>query len=175
MKTLVSVLAVSCTLTGCFFNKEKTMEAPAHEEQAPQEEAKNDNAPEPAAATETTEVAMQKTESGIEYKVIQAGKSEQHPQAGQTVTVHYTGYLDDNGKRGQKFDSSVDRNQQFSFTVGVGQVIKGWDETVLAMTPGEKREVTIPAELAYGEQGAGGLIPPHAKLNFEIELIDIKS
>lgn len=88
--------------------------------------------------------------------------------------MHYTGWLDENGTIGKKFDSSVDRGQEFTFVVGIGQVIKGWDEGVMMMKEGEKCRLIIPSELGYGARGAGGgLIPPHATLIFDIELIKI--
>ncbi|HET9217492.1 MAG TPA: FKBP-type peptidyl-prolyl cis-trans isomerase [Terriglobia bacterium] len=94
-------------------------------------------------------------------------------KTGNTISVHYTGWLYENGKRGRKFDSSVDRGQPFNFTVGSG-VIKGWSEGVVGMKPGGKRELIIPPDLAYGPGGAGGgIIPSNATLDFEIELLQI--
>ena len=93
---------------------------------------------------------------------------------GQEVTVHYTGWLMQGGKAGSKFDSSKDRNDPFVFSLGEGQVIKGWDQGVEGMKVGGKRKLTIPPELAYGSRGAGGVIPPNATLIFDVELIALK-
>ncbi len=118
-------------------------------------------------------MTRQKTDSGLQYEVIQAGSGES-PQTGKQVTVHYSGWLDNNGEPGTKFDSSVDRGQPFTFVIGVGQVIKGWDEGVMAMNVGEKRRLYIPADLGYGAYGAGSVIPPHASLIFDVELLKIQ-
>ncbi len=109
------------------------------------------------------------TASGLQYEVIQEGNGAT-PEIGQTVVVHYTGTLED----GTKFDSSRDRNSPFSFKIGIGQVIKGWDEGVGSMKVGERRKLTIPSDLGYGPRGAGGVIPPNATLIFDVELLDIK-
>jgi peptidylprolyl isomerase len=96
------------------------------------------------------------------------------PQAGQTVTVNYTGWLFVDGKKGKKFDSSLDRGEPFSFTLGQGQVIKGWDEGLATMHVGGKRTLIIPPDLGYGARGAGGDIPPGATLIFEVDLLGAK-
>ena len=98
-------------------------------------------------------------------------------KAGDEVSVHYTGWLYDQAaanRRGEKFDSSVDRGQPFVFMLGAGRVIRGWDEGVAGMRVGGKRELLIPADLGYGAKGAGGVIPPGASLVFEVELLDIR-
>ena len=106
---------------------------------------------------------------GLKYTDDQLGTGTE-AQAGKTVSVHYTGWLLD----GTKFDSSRDRNQPFSFPLGRGQVIKGWDEGVAGMKVGGKRTLVIPPDLGYGARGAGGVIPPNATLKFEVELLDVK-
>jgi peptidylprolyl isomerase len=108
------------------------------------------------------------TPSGLKYIDLKEGDGAT-PQTGQTVTVHYTGTLEN----GTKFDSSRDRNRPFSFKLGVGQVIKGWDEGVGSMKVGGRRQLIIPAELGYGSRGAGGVIPPNATLIFDVELLRI--
>jgi FKBP-type peptidyl-prolyl cis-trans isomerase len=108
------------------------------------------------------------TSSGLTYVDEVVGTGEV-AVAGKTVTVHYTGWLEN----GKTFDSSVDRGQPFSFHLGVGQVIKGWDEGVQGMKVGGKRKLTIPANLGYGACGAGGVIPPHATLTFDVELLGV--
>ncbi|MBU4269466.1 FKBP-type peptidyl-prolyl cis-trans isomerase [Candidatus Dependentiae bacterium] len=119
------------------------------------------------------EVNMITTESGLKYEILTPGKTEQTPKRGQHVTVHYTGWLDNNGEVGKKFDSSVDRNEPFTFVLGVGMVIRGWDEGVASMKLGEKRRLTIPSNLGYGPRGAGNVIPGNATLIFEVELLKI--
>jgi FKBP-type peptidyl-prolyl cis-trans isomerase FkpA len=106
---------------------------------------------------------------GLKFTDDQVGTGAE-AQKGKTVAVHYTGWLAD----GTKFDSSRDRNQPFSFPLGQGQVIKGWDEGVAGMKVGGKRTLVIPPDLGYGARGAGGVIPPNATLKFEVELLDVK-
>lgn len=116
---------------------------------------------------------MVTTKSGLKYVNEKVGTGAE-AAAGKNVSVHYTGWLDDNGKKGKKFDSSVDRGQPFVFSLGAGMVIKGWDEGVAGMKMGGKRTLMIPAALGYGARGAGGAIPPNANLIFDVELLDVK-
>ena len=118
-----------------------------------------------AAGAETETV----TASGLKYIDLKEGNGPS-PKKGQSVLVHYTGWLEN----GTKFDSSVDRNEPFPFRIGEGQVIQGWDEGVLSMKMGGKRRLIIPPKLGYGARGAGGVIPPNATLIFEVELLDLR-
>lgn len=111
------------------------------------------------------------TESGMKYKVTKEGTGA-IPQAGQTVKAHYTGWLDGFDSI-RKFDSSRDRGRPFSFKVGAGQVIRGWDESFSTMKVGERRQIILPSRLAYGDRGAGGIIPGGATLYFDVELLGI--
>lgn len=108
------------------------------------------------------------TASGLKYIDVVVGKGAS-PVAGKQVKVHYTGTLEN----GKKFDSSLDRKEPFSFLIGLGQVIKGWDEGVMTMKVGGKRKLIIPSALGYGARGAGGDIPPNATLLFDVELLDV--
>jgi len=125
------------------------------------------------AHAQSTGAQMTKTASGLEYTdtVVGTGAS---PKTGQTCIMHYTGWLYNNATKGAKFDSSVDRGQPFEFRIGVGQVIKGWDEGVATMKVGGKRTLIIPAALGYGARGAGGVIPPNATLMFDVELLGLR-
>jgi peptidylprolyl isomerase len=113
------------------------------------------------------------TPSGLQFtdSVVGTGAA---PTTGQTCVMHYTGWLYENGQKGRKFDSSVDRGQPFEFPIGRGRVIKGWDEGVASMKVGGKRTLIIPPDLGYGARGAGGVIPPNATLMFDVELLGLK-
>jgi peptidylprolyl isomerase len=123
----------------------------------------------PEAPVDVEEAEYVTTDSGLKYADLEIGDGPT-PENGQTVLVHYTGWLED----GTKFDSSLDRGQPFSFVLGEGRVIRGWDEGVATMKVGGKRQLVIPPELAYGERGAGGVIPPNATLIFEVELLEVQ-
>jgi peptidylprolyl isomerase len=124
----------------------------------------------PLAAQAAGEVT---TPSGLRIIDVKPGTGPV-PQAGQTVTVNYTGWLFVDGKKGKKFDSSLDRGEPFSFTLGQGQVIRGWDEGLATMHVGGKRTLIIPPDLGYGASGAGGVIPPGATLVFDVDLLGVK-
>ncbi len=117
---------------------------------------------------QSSETNVVTTPSGLKYIELTEGTGAM-PKKGQTVLVHYTGTLED----GEKFDSSRDRNRPFSFKLGTGQVIKGWDEGLATMRVGGRRQLIIPPELGYGSRGAGGVIPPNATLIFDVELLRI--
>lgn len=122
-----------------------------------------------AKVEKTASGPMVKTASGLQYEDVVVGQGAT-PKPGQTVVVHYTGWL----MNGTKFDSSRDRGQPFKFTLGQGQVIKGWDEGLATMKVGGRRTLIIPPDLAYGANGAGGVIPPNATLKFDVELLGIE-
>lgn len=115
---------------------------------------------------------MNTTPSGLQYEDSTVGEGAV-ATAGQRVTVHYTGWLYNDGTQGAKFDSSKDRNDPFVFHLGAGMVIRGWDEGVAGMQVGGKRTLIIPAALGYGARGAGGVIPPNATLKFDVELLAV--
>jgi peptidylprolyl isomerase len=118
-------------------------------------------------------MSMTKSASGLSFEDTLVGTGAS-PATGQTCVMHYTGWLWVNGAKGSKFDSSLDRGRPFSFPLGKGQVIKGWDEGVASMKIGGKRTLLIPPELGYGARGAGGVIPPNATLLFEVELLEVR-
>ena len=124
----------------------------------------------PADAQTPALSTARRTRSGLGILDTREGTGDS-PVVGQTVRVHYTGWLLENGQRGRKFDSSRDRNQPFEFPLGAGRVIRGWDEGVASMKPGGQRTLIIPPDLGYGARGAGNVIPPNATLVFDVELL----
>jgi FKBP-type peptidyl-prolyl cis-trans isomerase len=126
----------------------------------------------PPAAAQTKGKTMT-TASGLQM-IDSVDGTGAAPQPGQICVMHYTGWLYEDGKKGKKFDSSVDRNEPFEFPIGQRKVIAGWDEGVASMKVGGKRTLIIPPELGYGARGAGGVIPPNATLIFDVELLGVK-
>jgi peptidylprolyl isomerase len=127
----------------------------------------------PAHAVAQAEGKVTITPLGVKMIDTKVGNGVQ-PKKGQTVVVNYTGWLYENGKKGKKFDSSVDRGYPFMFKIGTGQVIQGWDDGVATMKVGGKRTLIIPPNMAYGSRGAGGSIPPNATLIFDVGLLGVK-
>lgn len=127
-----------------------------------------------SAAAAKAQGAKVTTSSGLQIidNTVGTGAS---PKTGQTCVMHYTGWLYENGQKGKKFDSSLDRGQPFEFPIGTQRVIKGWDEGVATMKVGGKRTLIIPPDLGYGARGAGGVIPPNATLIFDVELLGVKN
>jgi len=130
------------------------------------------NAPFHTAMAQTAGKPMT-TASGLQITDSKVGTGAS-PKPGQICVMHYTGWLYENGVKGKKFDSSVDRNEPFEFPIGQRKVIGGWDEGVATMKVGGKRTLIIPPNLGYGARGAGGVIPPNATLMFDVELLDVK-
>jgi peptidylprolyl isomerase len=129
----------------------------------------------PVVTTATAQTAGKPmtTASGLQIIDSKVGTGDS-PKPGQTCVMHYTGWLYENGQKGKKFDSSVDRNEPFEFPIGQRRVIAGWDEGVATMKVGGKRTLIIPPALGYGARGAGGVIPPNATLMFDVELLAVK-
>jgi peptidylprolyl isomerase len=127
----------------------------------------------PAPSFAQTKGKSMTTPSGLQIIDTQEGTGAS-PKPGQTCVMHYTGWLYENGQKGKKFDSSVDRNEPFEFPIGMKRVIAGWDEGVSTMKVGGKRTLIIPPALGYGARGAGGVIPPNATLMFDVELLAVK-
>jgi peptidylprolyl isomerase len=125
------------------------------------------------ASAQTQGSQMTTTSSGLQFEDTVVGTGAA-PATGQTCVMHYTGWLYQDGKKGAKFDSSLDRGQPFEFPIGTGRVIKGWDEGVATMKIGGKRTLIIPPALGYGARGAGAVIPPNATLIFDVELLGVK-
>jgi FKBP-type peptidyl-prolyl cis-trans isomerase FkpA len=159
-----ALLAVAMALPAAVVAQQEVKPMDANQPPAPPETAAAH--PGTAAAEPAKEIV---TASGLKYQDLQVGQGEE-ARPGKVVEVHYTGWLEN----GTKFDSSLDHNQPFSFKLGAGRVIKGWDEGVAGMKVGGKRKLTIPAELGYGRTGAGGIIPPNATLIFEVQLLGVR-
>lgn len=166
MKIFLIVLAGALAVAGgvYFFTAQDTVQRPASQNQ----NADEDRTPLPEEKTSSTTALQETHEVEMQVTILREG-SGNLAEKGDAVTVHYTGWLEND----TKFDSSVDRGVPFSFILGAGEVIRGWDAGVEGMKVGEKRTLTIPPELAYGERGVPGAIPPNATLIFEVEMLGI--
>jgi FKBP-type peptidyl-prolyl cis-trans isomerase len=167
--SLISVCVLAAACGGP--EPEPQPDAPATETATPAPDPMPTDGARDTAGGEAVQIAP-----GLHRRILEEGDGAT-AEAGQTAVVHYTGWLHDEGapgNRGEKFDSSRDRGQYFEFQLGAGRVIRGWDQGVVGMEVGEVRELTIAPELAYGERGAGDLIPPNATLVFEVELVNLK-
>jgi len=166
-------VALALSLAGCAGNsKSKTSVSSVTSSTSATSTTPTTTAPSGAASgTATTTAAAKEVTmpNGLKYEDLKVGDG-QIAESGMTAQVHYTGWLTD----GTKFDSSVDRGQPFSFKLGAGQVIRGWDEGVKGMRVGGKRKLTIPPDMGYGAAGAGGVIPPNATLIFDVELLGLQ-
>lgn len=163
--TFRMIIALTCAvlLAGCNETAQQSGSASTTTTQATTTPAAGD------AAAPATGGKVHKLASGLQYEDMNVGSGKM-AEPGMNVSVHYTGWLTD----GTKFDSSVDRGQPFKFQLGAGQVIRGWDEGVKGMRIGGKRKLTIPPDMGYGANGAGGVIPPNATLVFDVELLDVQ-
>ncbi|MDD5463576.1 MAG: FKBP-type peptidyl-prolyl cis-trans isomerase [Candidatus Moranbacteria bacterium] len=166
-KILTGLIVVVAIVLGYMLFASKSANAPVikteTEKVAPQETKK-------AAQPTMNNQSNEKKPMELEIKTTQEGTGDRVVKSGDNIAVHYTGKLTD----GTKFDSSVDRGTPFEFQIGQGMVIAGWEQGLLGMKVGEKRTLTIPAEMGYGARGAGAVIPPNATLIFDVELISIK-
>lgn len=166
----VAVLSLSCMLFACDAADKPVTKNNAAKVEDATKKVEQDTTKKEVTMQDTTK-KIETFPSGLKKEILVAATdaAAATPKTARPVTVHYVGTLEN----GTKFDSSRDRNQPFVFTIGVGQVIKGWDEGVMTMKVGEKARFTLPASIAYGSRGAGGLIPPGATLIFEVELLKV--
>ena len=175
IKRLGSALVLGGMVCGGLTHTKCKQEPTTDKKVAPQDKKQEATPPVRAQKQETSTAKRVIMPSGWSYEIIAAAPAgAKAPKNGQQVFVHYTGWLDNNGVEGKKFDSSVDRGKKFDFYLGRGSVIRGWDEAVANMKIGEKIRIYLPADLAYGNRGAGNIIPPNAALIFDIELFEAK-